>query len=149
ASATTLVSSPNPSAFGQSVTFTATVSGTGAVPSGTVTFTDQTTGQTLGTVNLGNVGGVEQAAFTTSTLASGGHTIQASYGGDTNFTNSAATINQNVGKAPSTTTLTSSSNPRTFGQSVTFTATVSSGGSTPTGSVTFTDQTTSQTLGTV
>jgi hypothetical protein len=149
ASTTTLVSTPNPSAFGQSVTFTATVTGTGATPTGSVTFTDQTTSQTLGTVNLAPVGGVQQAAFTTSTLASGGHIIQASYGGDANFTNSAATVNQSVGKATSATALTSSANPSTFGQSVTFTAIVSSPGSTPTGSVTFTDQTTSQTLGTV
>jgi Big-like domain-containing protein len=150
ASTTTLVSSQNPSAFGQSVTFTATVSGTGGTPSGSVTFTDQTTGQTLGTVNLANVGGAQQAAFTTSALGSGGHTIQASYGGDATFTNSAATLNQSVGKAPSTTTLTSTTNPSTFGQSVTFTATVSSAANTPpTGSVIFTDQTTGQTLGTV
>ena len=42
-----------------------------------------------------------------------------------------------------TTTLTSSANPSTFGQSVTFTATVTAGLGTPTGTVTFYDGTTS------
>jgi parallel beta-helix repeat protein len=47
---------------------------------------------------------------------------------------------------PTTTTLTSSLNPSTFGQSVTFTATVTGSGPTPTGTVTFLDGVT--TLGT-
>jgi large repetitive protein len=79
-----LASSQNPSALGQSVTFTATVSavppGMGT-PTGSVTFVDQTTSQTLATVAL--IGG--KAAFTISTLTGGGHLIEATYGGDTNF----------------------------------------------------------------
>ena len=38
ATTTSLVSAPNPSTFQQTVTFTATVSATGATPTGTVTF---------------------------------------------------------------------------------------------------------------
>jgi len=148
-STTTLVSSANPSTFGQSVTFTARVSGSGGTPTGSVTFTDQTPSQTLGTVNLVNVGGAQQAALTISSLTVGSHNIQASYGGDNTFGGSSATLNQLVGKTTSTTTLISSANPSTFGQPVTFTATVSGSGGTPTGTVTFTDTTTSQTLGTV
>jgi alpha-tubulin suppressor-like RCC1 family protein len=51
---TTLTSSLNPSAFGQSVTFTSRVSPlTGAIPpTGEVTFTDTTTGAVLGTRSL-------------------------------------------------------------------------------------------------
>jgi len=47
ATATTVTSSLNPSTFGQSVTFTATVSSAGGTPTGTVTFYDGAT--TLGT----------------------------------------------------------------------------------------------------
>jgi N-acetylneuraminic acid mutarotase len=55
-STTTGVSSTfNPSAFGQSVTFTATVTGTGpATPTGSVTFVDTTTNTTLGTASIGS-----------------------------------------------------------------------------------------------
>src|SRR5579859_4369763 len=79
---TGITSSANPSVFGQSVTFTATVSpvapGAGT-PTGTVTFLDG--GSPVGTGTLS--GGV--ATFTTSALAVGSHTITTSYGGDTNF----------------------------------------------------------------
>ena len=70
--------------FGTSITFTATVtpaSGTTA-PGGTVTFKDGTT--TLGTGTL--AAGV--ATYTTSTLAVGGHSITASYGGAATFSGS-------------------------------------------------------------
>jgi streptogramin lyase len=72
-STTTLGSSSNPSVFGQSVTFTATVT---AGATGTVTFKEGPT--TLGTDTLS--GGT--AIFQTTTLALGGHTITAVYGGD-------------------------------------------------------------------
>ena len=45
-----LTSSQNPSVFGQSVTFTATVSATGGTPTGTVTFLDG--GTSIGTATL-------------------------------------------------------------------------------------------------
>jgi hypothetical protein len=74
ATTTTLVSSLNPSLFGQFVTFTATVSGT--TPTGTVQFFDGA--MPLGTVPLSGT----TAALTTSTLASGTHPITAVYSGD-------------------------------------------------------------------
>jgi hypothetical protein len=140
--ATTLTSSPNPSALNQSVTFTATVSGSagGTSPTGTVTFTDLTTGQTLGTAPLNNS---EQATLTTSSLAAGNHNIQASYGGDNNFGGStSAPLTQTVNKSNTTATLSSSPNPSVAGQPVTFTAVISPSppiGPTPapTGVVTF------------
>jgi hypothetical protein len=76
-SSVTLTSSLNPSNFGQSVTFTATV--TGVSPTGTVTFKDG--GTVLGTGTL-NANG--QATFTTSSLSVGSHSITAAYGGDAN-----------------------------------------------------------------
>jgi hypothetical protein len=144
-SATALVSSANPSVFGQSVTFTATVTGTGPIPTGTVTFLDGAT--TLGT---GALNGSGVATFTTSALAVASHPITASYGGDSNFTISTSpVVNQVVNKASTTTALVSNINPSTSGQAVTFTATVTAvapGTGTPTGTVTFLDGAT--TLGT-
>src|SRR5439155_5954095 len=114
---TTVASSANPSVFGQSVTFTATVAvvapGAGS-PSGTVTFLDGAT--TLGSGALSG----STATFSTSALAVGSHSITASYGGDTNFNTSAsAVLTQTVNKANTTTSVASSVNPSVFGQSVT------------------------------
>ena len=88
---TTSTSSQNPSNSGQSVTFTATVAPqfSGTVR-GTVTLYDGTTA--LKTASLS--GGV--AKFTTSTLASGKHTITATYNGSTSFTGSSASLTQMV-----------------------------------------------------
>jgi hypothetical protein len=73
---TSLVSSLNPSSFGQSVTFKATV--TGNSPTGTVTFLDGST--QIGSASL--VSGI--ASFTTSSLTVGTHSITAKYSGDAN-----------------------------------------------------------------
>jgi CSLREA domain-containing protein len=87
-SSTGVVSSANPSAFGQSVTFTATVSSTAAgTPTGTVQFEIDGT-NVGGPVSL--VGGV--ATFTTSSLGVGSHVVKVTYGGDSNFEASAGTL---------------------------------------------------------
>jgi hypothetical protein len=133
-STTTVASTANPSTVGQSVTFTATVTGAGT-PTGSVTFLDGAA--TLGTGTLS--GSTATATFTTTSLPAGNHTITVSYGGDNTFAgSSSAALTQAVVKASSTTTVASSANPSTVGQSVTFTATVTGAG-TPTGSVTFLD----------
>lgn len=130
---TTVSSSVNPSTVGQSVTLTATVA-SGTVPTGDVAFFDGTT--SLGTATM--VSGV--ASFTTSSLALGSHTITAAYAGSTSAAPSkSAALTQVVGSAASTTTLSSSANPSTSGQSVTFSADVTSASGTPTGTVTFSD----------
>jgi hypothetical protein len=81
---TSLTNLPNSTAFGQSVTFTASVTPTGTgVPqpdTGSVTFYDGVT--PLGTVAL-NAGG--QAIFTTSTLSPGNHSITARYTDNSGF----------------------------------------------------------------
>jgi hypothetical protein len=135
ATATTEVSSANPSPFGKNVTFTAHVTSAGGVPPGLVTFRDGAT--TLGTGTL--VGGI--AKLTTAGLAVGAHSITATYGGSVNFLASASTaLKETITKAASSTSVTSSLNPSKHGQSVTFTATAKSSTSgTPTGSVTFKD----------
>jgi Bacterial Ig-like domain (group 3)/Beta-propeller repeat len=140
ATATTLSSSRNPSAFGQSVTFTATVtSSLGAPPDGeAVTFKKGTTVLGTGTLSGGS------ASFTTSALPVGTDSIKAVYRGDSNFGGSTSKVlKQVVNKATTKTTLASSQNPSNVGQSVTFTATVTPQFSgTVTGTVTFYDGTT-------
>jgi hypothetical protein len=89
-STTALSSSQNPSSGGQSVTFTAQV--TGAGPTGTVTFFDG--GTQIGTATL--AGGT--ATMTTSSLTVGSHSITARYSGDgTNAASTSAALIQSVG----------------------------------------------------
>jgi hypothetical protein len=125
----------NPSAYGQTIQFAATVdpsSGNGT-PTGTVTFKSGTA--TLATVPLNN--GV--AIYNNSNLAVGTKSITAVYnGGSTYASSTSSALSQVINKVATTTALTSSANPSSFGQSVTFTAAVSPQYSgTPTGSVTF------------
>jgi hypothetical protein len=144
---TTLTASPNPSTLGQTVTLTAAVSpvapGTGTA-TGTVTFRDGTT--VLGTATLAS----GSAAVTISTLVAGAHSLTASYSGSTNFgTSTSAAVTQTVDQPSTTTVLTPTPSPSTFGQTVTLKATVAvvaPGTGTPTGVVTFKDGST--TLGT-
>jgi hypothetical protein len=149
---TTLASSVNPSAFGQAVTFTATVAPTvgTALPTGTVQFSVDGTA-VGGPVTL-NASGA--ASFASSTLSIGTHSITAVYTPDsTSFTTSSATaLNQVVSKATlgqngvANIALNSSPNPSNVGQSVTFTATVPAG---VTGTVTFKDGATTLGTGTI
>jgi hypothetical protein len=146
ATATTVVSDTNPSYDGQDVTFTATVAaqapGSGD-PTGTVTFTSD--GSPIGGATLASTPDGDQASITVSTLPVGGHSIVAHYAGDSNDTASKSealtqTVIKGTAMAPTTTALTSSQNPSTYGEPVTFTATVSADDSeagTPQGSVQF------------
>lgn len=146
---TSVVSSINPSIFGQSVVFTATITAGGPIPTGNVIFVDGTT--TLGTVALN---GNSQALFVTSALSVGSHSIAAMYAGNANYAGSTSPVLTQVVNASTgigaTTTLASSANPSSAAQSVVFTASVVGAGGnvpTPTGIVTFLNGTT--TLGTV
>jgi subtilase family serine protease len=121
---TSLTSVPNPANFGASVTFTATVTTTGAnPPTGTVTFNDGSTALGTGTLTA------QVATFATSTLTSGTHSITAVYGGDSNNAGSTSTVLSQVIVAP-TFSITTPTTPATAlsGQSATSTFTV-----TPTG----------------
>ena len=148
ATSSKVISSANPSVFGESVTFTATVKAVApenGTPTGTVSFLDGST--TLGTGTLS--GGT--ATFSISTLAAAAHSITVVYGGDTNFlTSTSSILTQTVKQAATTSSVSSSANPSVSGQAVTFTATiapVSPGGGTPTGTVNFDDGST--VLGTI
>ncbi len=136
---------------GSAITFTATVTGTPASPTGAVTFTDFTyNGNTPVTTTLAsnvplNANGT--ASVTTSSLAAGGsfrgsHFITAAYSGDANHSAASVTMTQKIHANATTVAVNSSASPASFGQTVTFTANVSSvpaGAGTPTGMVTFQD----------
>ncbi len=134
ATSTAVVSSLNPSIYGQAVTLTATVSSAGPSPTGIVGFKNGT--RSLGTASLS--GGV--ALLTTSTLPAGTLAITAHYGGDaaSNPSTSPA-LTQVVNQGASSTALVSSVDPSVVGKTVRFTATVTSPTSKPTGTVTFMD----------
>jgi Bacterial Ig-like domain (group 3) len=96
-SSTILVSSQNPSTFGQTVTFTATVSPSSAT--GLVQFNDTSTNPPtlMGTSSISN--GI--TTFSTSSLSIGNHNIVASYLGDVNTAPSTGTeLVQTVSPAP-------------------------------------------------
>jgi hypothetical protein len=140
-----LTSSLNPSVFGQSVSFTATISATApgaGTPTGTVQFLDG--GNPIaGCTSVAVAAG--QAVCSASALSVGNHTVTAAYSGDGNFNTSNGSLTGNpqvVNKANTSVGLTSSQNPSVFGQPVTFTATLSvtaPGAGTPTGSISFLD----------
>jgi hypothetical protein len=86
-----VTSSANPSYAGQSVTFTATISGLIPGAGGTVTFSNGST--PLGTAPVSN----GTASFTTTSLSSAGsQTITAAYGGDANDGASSGSVTQKV-----------------------------------------------------
>jgi streptogramin lyase len=133
ATTTALASSANPSSFGESVTFTATVTASsGPTPTGTVNFYHLTTLLGSGTLS----GGV--ATFTTSKLPLYTTHIHAVYLGSADDAGSTSATIAQVVLYSTKTTLTSSPNPSTVGQAVTFKATVTAAaGATPTGTVDF------------
>jgi hypothetical protein len=132
--ATTLVSSLNPSIYGQKVTWTATVTTSGSVPpTGNVNF--KWNGNSIGSATL-NASGV--ATLTRSNLNADTYPLTAVYAGDaSNLGSTSAVVNQVVTQATSSAAITSSPNPSTSGQAVTFTATITSSTVKPTGPVTF------------
>ena len=90
--ATSVTSSPNPSILNAPVTFTAIVTPQFAgVPTGTVTFKDGST-----TIGSGVLDAAGHTTFTTSTLTVNTHTINAVYGGDSNFVGSSESTTQTV-----------------------------------------------------
>ena len=135
-STTSVITLANPTTYGQSLTFVATVSASVGTPTGTVTFLDGSAVLGSGTLNAAG-----QATFTTTALAfgAGNHIITAAYSGNANCNNSSGTVNETVNQSSSTTSVIALANPTIYGQSLTFTATVSASVGTPTGTVTFQD----------
>jgi hypothetical protein len=127
-------SSPNPSTYGQSVTFTAQVSSGTGVPTGTVQFKLGATELGKGTLN----NGVATYQTTPTQLPGGKDSITAVYGGDgTHSGSTSSPFLQTVNPAATTTAVSDLPNPSAPGQQVTITAIVNSGPGTPTGNVIF------------
>jgi len=99
-------SSPNPSTYGDSVTFTASVSP--IVATGLVTFLDN--GTPVGTITLGPSGTV---TYTVTNLLVGSHTITAVYSGDPNYKSSSSTLTQTVNAKALT--ITANNQSKTYG----------------------------------
>jgi hypothetical protein len=134
--ATTLTSSANPGFTGASIALSASVSGNGGSPTGSITFRDGTA--TLGSIPVSTSGA---ASLSTSTLTPGIHSITATYNGDANDSPSVAPgLSQQIVQQTSL-SISSSANPSMFKDSVTVTVAVSGGLSAypATGAVTLTD----------
>jgi hypothetical protein len=123
-----LNTSPNPVNAGAVITLTATIAaapGGVGIPTGTVTFYDESTVIGTGTLN----GGV--ATLTYSSLPAGTHSLSITYGGDTNFQGStSAAVSQTVVASVST-TFAPSVTMATSGQPVTLSVTVFGGATQP------------------
>jgi len=131
---TTLKVSPSPALYGQDVTLTAEVTAKSGSPSGIVTFLDAAA--TLGAVAINTT--THKAALSMPLLTLGINSLTAVYGGATVFDASTSlVVHDTVNPVPTTTTLVSSSNPATAGQTLTFTATVADKVGSPVGTVTF------------
>jgi len=139
-----LISNLNPSVYGEAITFTATVTGSGPFPpTGQVTFSSS--GNTFGSATL-NSSGV--AVLTTSKLVAWTNPLTAVYRGDSNnLVSTSAVLNEVVQQTSSSATLKSSVNPSTVGQAITFVAKITSPTVVPRGPVIFKAGTT--VLGTV
>jgi Glycoside hydrolase family 44/Bacterial Ig-like domain (group 3) len=142
ATTTSVSASSTQATSGQAITFTADVapkSGSG-VPTGAVTINDGAV--QLGTTSLNSSG---SAAFNTSSLALGTHSIAAVYSGAMNFapsTSAAVSVTISApAKIATTSSVMASATQITLGQDVTFTPRVmpQSGTGVPTGSIAILD----------
>jgi Bacterial Ig-like domain (group 3)/Disaggregatase related len=130
----TLTSSLNPAMAGQSINFTAQLSASSGTPTGVIEFLDGTT--LLASQAVSSTG---SAAFNTSSLAVGSHTIIANYQPTGTFEASTASLTQVVDGDKTGTTLTCLPNPIDIDNTAQLTATVKSANGMPTGSISFTD----------
>jgi hypothetical protein len=140
ATTTAVVSTPNPSSVGESVTLSATVSVTtpgGGTPTGSVEFFNGATSLGTGMLNASGV-----ATLGTSFANAGTFQLHAVYAGDANYTGSTSPDQAHVVGAASTTTTITADMPdaSTAGNGYLVSVTVTSAfGATPTGSVVIDD----------
>jgi hypothetical protein len=126
--------SPNPSNYGQPVTFTATVTSAAGTPTGSVQF--KKGNGILGTGTLSS--GVASYTTTATQLGGGTDVITANYVASADFAASTSSgYSQTVDPIASSAAGSSTPNPSTAGQQVTFTATVTAAVGTPAGNVIF------------
>jgi hypothetical protein len=137
ATTTTIASSGNPSVWGEHVKLSANVAPTegAGIPTGTVTFSE-------GSAILGQAP-VDKGVATMDTagLSVGGHTVTASYDGNSDSLPSSGQLVESITSVTTAASLSSSSNPSQYGEAVTMAVSVAStvGTSVPTGTVAFTD----------
>jgi hypothetical protein len=136
-----VTASPDPALVLSTITFTATVTGNGGTPTGSVTFFAN------GSISLGSgtLNGAGTAQVTNATLPAGTYQITAVYPGDANNAGTtSAAVKLVVGTLPTTTNLGSAATTGANSQLI-LVATVadtSGTGPVPTGTVTFTSGTT-------
>ena len=131
----TLAGPGTPVNAGTTFAMTATLNSNGVAPTGILALHNG--GATIASLNVAANG---TFTFSNISLPAGTYQLTAVYGGDAN--NAAATsapFTVVVQLTPTTTSLISSINPATLGQSVIFTATASGGTPVPTGSIKFMD----------
>jgi large repetitive protein len=131
----TLAGPGTPVDAGGTFVMTATLSSNGIAPTGTLTLHNG--GATIATLSVTADG---TFSFSNLSLGVGTYQLTAVYSGNAN--NAVATsapVTVVVQLTPTTTSLSSSANPVTLGQSVTFTATASGGTPRPTGAIEFLD----------
>ncbi|MGA2716972.1 MAG: FG-GAP-like repeat-containing protein, partial [Bryobacteraceae bacterium] len=115
----TLTASPNPANFGEDVVLT--ISSSFADATGTISFTDASTGTALGSAPLSN----GAATFRITRPTQGNHVYQAEYSGDSKYAAATAPLISVLVQETVGITLSASPNPALPGQPVTLTATLS------------------------
>ena len=136
-------SNPSTSVSTQLISYSATVSGSGPTPSGTVTFSVGDTTLCSDALTSGS------AACSSGGAPLGDDTVTVFYGGDSNYSSNSTTSSIDVNQASTSTSVTPSVNPAPLFTDVTYSATVSvdsPGSGTPSGTVDFTSNAT--TIGT-
>lgn len=147
---TTTVTATTAAYTGAPITFTATVTRGAQTPTGTVTFAivgaDSSTptcdgGTNTFTLAPATTGSSAACSFAGGLDASGSpYAVTASYSGDGNFAPSSGMLTKVIHLGPTSTAVSSASNPSVTGEAVTFTAVVAAASPStgaPTGSVTF------------
>ncbi len=151
ATTTAVIANANPSTYGQTVTFTASVSGSGATPTGTIAF--KADGSVLAGCGTGGVvslsGGSALCATPALTVAGSPHAITADYSGDATYVGSSGSLanGQTVNKASANVTTWPAASAITYGQTLASSA-LSGGAATPAGSFAFTSPATAPSVGT-
>jgi hypothetical protein len=132
ATMTTLTSTAATTLAGEPASFSASVSSTTGIPTGSVSFFDG--GASIGQAQL-NAQGV--ATLSTSTLTVGTHTITATYAGNGNYnTSTSAALPHTVILATASLTLAGPGTPVDAGGTFAMTAALSNNGVAPTGTLT-------------
>jgi hypothetical protein len=141
---TVLTISPSPSSEDQNVNITANVGAVapgGGAATGLVDFTSD--GDPIGSASLSPSSGGAHATLSIDTLAPGSHTIVATYEGDTDYNGSVSdpksqTVIAGAAQIGTSTHVTTSDNPATYGEFVSYTASVTADdATTPSGAIQF------------